>query len=42
MFCNKDNISEMMRGVNSLGLYTISSDAFITIEHPGINFVKVL
>jgi diketogulonate reductase-like aldo/keto reductase len=29
----QDDVSELVRGVNSLGLYVASSDVFITIEH---------
>ena len=29
----QDDVPELLRGVNSLGLYVCSSDAFITIEH---------
>ncbi len=29
----QDDIDELIRGVNSLALYVISSDAFVTIEH---------
>ena len=34
-FCciEQDDFEELIRGVNSLGLYVCSCDAFITIEH---------
>ena len=31
---DQDDVPELTRGVNSLGLYVASCDAFITIEHP--------
>ena len=30
----QDDLPELTRGVNSLGLYVCSTDAFVTIEHP--------
>ena len=31
---DQDDLSELTKGVNSLGLFVCSADAFITIEHP--------
>ena len=31
---DQDNDADLVRGVNSLGLYVASADAFVTIEHP--------
>ena len=33
-YISQDDLAELTKGVNSLGLFVCSADAFITIEHP--------